>query len=1138
MQRWMVSCLIAGIVCPSTGAEMPPRLQQGDRRDRMFPELIVESGGRRGTCDVLTFAADGKHLLAAGDDKVVRVWEYQDGQIAPGSMKLLRWPVWREQRGAIYALAVSPDPEGRRVAIGGLGPYPTSAAVLDRRSGAILHLVHATDPEQPKRNDFGSVRAIAFSPRGDRIAFGSADGSVWLWHPEAERLQRLGQHRRIPNREYNLLRLIRFLADEELLSAAESGEVFRWDLTARSPKPHTLDILGDIEAHIFYATLSRDGKWLAAAAAKHPLIALRSLDGKQSKDISLTKGTVAVALAFDAAGGRLAVAIRPGPGKLGSFHLESNDHIGLYDVSKEKAVLQESLPHSGRVDALAFHLEGRHLGVAGGDNHEVTLWDIGPAHLPATPARVASVLSGKGRGLWGVAFSKDGRYLGFQTQRARQPEHPNRRGCGPWKVFDLGQRKLRPAPADFIPAEPQEEWGKGWRVKPDPEDSPYVWYVEHAGMGISHKLPLNREREAMPRCFTFLPGGEDQSVRLAVGHYWGVSVYEVTAQGVRRQWLGTGHEGEVMALAVAPTGDWLVSASTDQTISAWSLRNWPCGCELGATFRGDEGGRVFVEKVDLFSPAWEAGLAAKDEVVQLMVGPRLIFRRADAGGSGPPRGTAEACQKVLEAPEPGEALSFRIKRPGNPEVFKRLTTVRRRPLWRFFPTVTNEWALWMWGYHYYDTSNNGDSYIGWQMNNDADLKKTPAFYRAEQFRERFHNPAVIDRLLATRDIRQALDVSDAGLEPPNFGLFESALVRIEPHVRKNGDVEVTLAIEPRTENPDYAPVLAELWLNDHRLEAWKLNGQAFHHTLILKQDKLREKDNDLVLQCYNKVEGRGRGRLEASARVFCLRPNPRRKLWGLAVGVNDYSRSAPIGPGQYKLHNLKTPLDDVTALRQAWLDQQGPGSLYSKVEITLLPGENGKADRETILKKLRELAGQVGPDDHLFVFFAGHGWVVGPEGKSIPAFCCPDFDLSKLEATTISARDLYEALAAIPCRKVVFLDICRSGGFVRPVRDLTPGGRGPTILAACDSGESSYEDPMKLRHGLFAYAILEAIGEKFARADEDHDGHLDAQEVFDYTAQRVPELAARLHASQTPVSFPAELERRPALLSQSLGRRK
>jgi WD40 repeat protein len=195
-----------------------PALGQGDRRDRQDPELVVESGGRMGTCDFLTFTADGQYLLATGDDKVVHVWPYRAGRLDPQAT-VLRWASWREQRGAIYALALSPDPAARRVAIGGLGLRNSAVAVLDRTSGAVLH---TTFPERGRENFYG-VMALAFAPSGKRLAYGTADGSVWLW--DFSRNRRLGKHK--GKGTFNRVRLVHFLGEDRLLSVAEDGTVVR-----------------------------------------------------------------------------------------------------------------------------------------------------------------------------------------------------------------------------------------------------------------------------------------------------------------------------------------------------------------------------------------------------------------------------------------------------------------------------------------------------------------------------------------------------------------------------------------------------------------------------------------------------------------------------------------------------------------------------------------------------------------------------------------------------------------------------------------------------------------------------------------------------------------------------------------------
>src|SRR5262249_13021599 len=129
----------------------------------------------------------------------------------------------------------------------------------------------------------------------------------------------------------------------------------------------------------------------------------------------------------------------------------------------------------------------------------------------------------------------------------------------------------------------------------------------------------------VPRCWTFLEPTGTKPPRLAIGHTWGVSLYELRPNDVRLARVMVGHEGEVMAVAPSPDGKLLVSAGRDETIACWSLEDWPSQKELGASFLPTRAGLIEVRHVDPGSPAWEAGLTDGDEVVMVIAG----------GGSGP-----------------------------------------------------------------------------------------------------------------------------------------------------------------------------------------------------------------------------------------------------------------------------------------------------------------------------------------------------------------------------------------------------------------------------------------------------------------------------------------------------------------------
>src|SRR5262249_54110607 len=166
-------------------------------------------------------------------------------------------------------------------------------------------------------------------------------------------------------------------------------------------------------------------------------------------------------------------------------------------------------------------------------------------------AQPVSVMTGAGRALWNVAISDDGNQIGFRDQRKAGNRNPNDRAEGPWRVFNLPKREWAD-PAAFKMAERYPE-RHGWTVTAVQKD-PFVWYAVPPG-GKPQRLPLNKKQDGMPRCWTFIPTPKGKSLLLAVGHLWGLSIYELRPDALpKRVRLLTGHQADVTALAVSGDG--------------------------------------------------------------------------------------------------------------------------------------------------------------------------------------------------------------------------------------------------------------------------------------------------------------------------------------------------------------------------------------------------------------------------------------------------------------------------------------------------------------------------------------------------------------------------------------------------------
>lgn len=1127
----------------------PADAQQLDRRSRDEPEVVVEAGGRVGPCDAIVFDPKGQFLFAGGDDKVVRVWPVTDKGLDtdPARGRVLRWRAWREQRGGVKAVAVSPD--GLRVAVGGYGMRPSTVAVIDRRTGDLVGL---TWPQtRPEIDNFNAVFTVAFSPDGTKVGFGTADGSLWLWQPallpEPDAAGRpspmprwAGRH--APGRradEFNFPRALRFDGPDRLVSVAKSGEVLAADL--RGPLPEVAGPAGggtplfDLNAAenprfpVYRAAWSPDGRWLAVAPDR-PYVLVVAADGTVAHRLPLPPQRFPRSLAWDKAA-RLAVGVAEAlPADKGRprFYSEARDELRVYDLTAQGEPKLTRTPLNGPAEALAFHPGDGRIAVAGGDADEVTLL------APDGPARV---VRGAGRRAWGVGLSADGRVVGVQTAREPLSTDPNARGAGGWTRFDLSRlAPTRDESAKWVDTVPAAD---GWSIRPDPDER-FLWraVLTRPGMPeVAYPLPLDPLREQGPTCYTFLPAAGDRPTRVLVGHYYGASLFELRAEGVVRSKLFTGHAGEVLSLAAARDGSWFVTGGADHTVAAWNLTDWPSHPGLGAAVAA-RAGAAEVTAVSTASPGWEAGLRAGDRLDLLAVGGRRVFdRRPGKDAVGTPEAAAEAVARA----RPGVELFFGLVDAGGRRR-DTLTTVRQRPVWKWFPAFNDhgrltDWVVWSWhGSYYHTTSAHGDRLAGWHVN-APDAGGRPEFYPLQQFERQFHRPEVIEKLVASRDPAAALaEARGPNPQPPSFAQYEPAPVRIGLRETVAGPAGVTaaVAVRPRGSNPDLLPERVELWLNDHRLKTWKGTGaDPFDQTVAIPAAALRAGENQLTAVTYNAAGGRA----EDVRRLTNPRPAPPAELVAVSVGIDDYSGHRKAVGGARGFGDLSFAKKDAGGIARAFESFKGAGGCFAAARIDLRL--DADATRAKLLAAIDDAAAKARPDDLMVVFFAGHGDLVGgPDPRQVAAgrargvlggagrfvLCGPDYARGTAAQTGLSAEELFEALAKVNCRKVVLLDACHSGeaAAANLVRRFVPDGHGPFVVASCDQGQVSFEDA-RAGHGVFTAAVLDALGPGYRRADADTDGALGADELYEYVSDQLPGLlrrAGKAADAQQPICFP------------------
>src|SRR5262249_17386744 len=140
-------------------------------------------------------------------------------------------------------LAVPKAPGDRRLFVAGYGMASGLAVLLDK-DGDIL----ATNQIAKKKLPGTNIMASTFTPKGESVIYGTADGRLWEWDFK-ESNREIGRHQVVKVRDpktgeeveqFNRPRIIRFLDDGSFVSVAQTGQVLSWTRAGADWKPQEL----------------------------------------------------------------------------------------------------------------------------------------------------------------------------------------------------------------------------------------------------------------------------------------------------------------------------------------------------------------------------------------------------------------------------------------------------------------------------------------------------------------------------------------------------------------------------------------------------------------------------------------------------------------------------------------------------------------------------------------------------------------------------------------------------------------------------------------------------------------------------------------------------------------------------------
>jgi len=521
------------------------------------PRLVIDSRGHGGMVNGIVFTPDGQRLVTSCEDKVIRVWNPVSGEIEES---------YRHRQGDNFegALArVSMSPDGRYLVLS-TGTYEQrpdmyDVRIIDRTVGKIVALL---------RGHQAAALTTAFSPDGSLLFTGDMAGQIRVWQTASFTGASADPPRVVTDSVYLVghttpITMISTTADGSLFVSTDSaGQGFVWQ---RQPNGFYQG-LGDIGAgsgNVLMAQYSEDGSYLVAAG-KDELTYLLDGMGNLIRILDEDEPGQKTCMAISPDGTRVAIGtLRPRDG--------SDTTVDVYDLPGGQRSVRFLEQPSG-TSAVGWYPDGSAIAAAGGDNHDITIFDAAPGG-----GDVIATIEGDGAGVWSVAIAPNPEAGGVRVAFGNINDYRD-------SSHDVGLDNRLHRIFDFAAMRLTEDATEGELA----EFRRAVFAQNGASLALADDFSLSVSGVIRPfsqvdvggniRSFSFTPEGN-----IMVGTQYTLNLYRPNGQ----QLINFSEQaGATYAMAPTTDGNYLATASVDQAVHLWNLKT---GRRLASLFVSRDG---------------------------------------------------------------------------------------------------------------------------------------------------------------------------------------------------------------------------------------------------------------------------------------------------------------------------------------------------------------------------------------------------------------------------------------------------------------------------------------------------------------------------------------------------------------------